>query len=56
LQVPASLRFDGYSDPSECSIHIAGIRTEYQWRKIDIIGWVHGGCTAREGFRTKKTA
>ncbi len=25
--MPALLRFDGYSDPSECSIHIAGIRT-----------------------------
>ncbi len=24
--MPALLRFDGYSDPSECSIHIAGIR------------------------------
>jgi hypothetical protein len=26
--VPALLRYDGYSDPSECSIHIAGIRKE----------------------------
>ena len=25
--MPASLRFDGYSDPSERSIHIVGIRT-----------------------------
>jgi len=25
--VPASLRFDGYSDPSERSIHIVGIRS-----------------------------
>ena len=25
--MPASLRFDGYSDPSERFIHIVGIRT-----------------------------